>query len=166
MEEEKKPLAPADTGGEVVATRPASAGAGQEGPSKIDDGKATLHVFETCPNDKTHVKILLQSGQKTDFYVNASDTVDQFCNFVFERWPIEWINDKTIVNPVGGDKLKMLHRGKFPERSTTLESNGLTNGVTTTVHILVKNDATNTAVTSTEAAKSNEQQSGCRCIIL
>jgi hypothetical protein len=60
---------------------------------------------------------------------------------------IEWKNDKSINSPAAATNLKLLHRGKFADRPTTLDcinrhniANGLHLGAITVVHILVKND--------------------------
>jgi hypothetical protein len=46
-----------------------------------------VNYFESCPADKTLVRILLVSGQKTDFLVSPTDTVESFCQSVYDEWP-------------------------------------------------------------------------------
>jgi hypothetical protein len=46
-----------------------------------------INTFDTVPADKANVRILLVSGQKTDFLVLPSDTIEQFCQLVYDQWP-------------------------------------------------------------------------------
>jgi hypothetical protein len=46
-----------------------------------------VNAYETVPADKANVRILLVSGQKTDFLVSPSDTIETFCQLVFDQWP-------------------------------------------------------------------------------
>jgi hypothetical protein len=46
-----------------------------------------LNTYDPVPTDKANVRILLVSGQKTDFLVTPSDTIEQFCQLVFDQWP-------------------------------------------------------------------------------
>ena len=47
----------------------------------------TVHINETCPADKTILRILLVSGHKTDMICNPSDSVTQLCSQVYDSWP-------------------------------------------------------------------------------
>lgn len=55
-------------------------------------GPLVIHS-ELCPSDRTILRILLVSGQKTDISTLPTDTVDQFCLAVFESWPYGTISN-------------------------------------------------------------------------
>jgi hypothetical protein len=48
---------------------------------------AKVQIFDTCPPEKTILRILLVSGQKCDFQSLPSDNVETFLQIVFENWP-------------------------------------------------------------------------------
>jgi Ubiquitin-2 like Rad60 SUMO-like len=73
------------------------------------------------PGDKATLTFLLVSGEKQDFLVNPADSIDTVCQTVFTNWPKEWAN--LPVKPIGPANLKVLLRGKFLERATTVACN-------------------------------------------
>ena len=48
----------------------------------------SVHIYDTCPPEKTNLRILLVSGQKTDIPALPSDTVESFLNNCFDQWPL------------------------------------------------------------------------------
>ena len=74
-------------------SEPDSATAAQPAEPNITGTKAetqtsnTVHLYDTCPPERTVLRILLVSGQKTDIICNPSDSVEGFLKKCFEQWP-------------------------------------------------------------------------------
>ncbi|KAI8912644.1 hypothetical protein EDD86DRAFT_187992 [Gorgonomyces haynaldii] len=94
---------------------------------------------KTVPSDKAQLTFLLVSGQKWDYIVAPTDTVEQVLTRFFSEWPQEWAS---LPKANGPENLKMLLRGKFLERQSTITSNQIPTGQATVVHLLIKNEAT------------------------
>ncbi len=55
-----------------------------------------VNVYDSVPSDKANVRILLVSGQKTDFLVSSSETIENVCQLVYDQWP----NGKTFISTI------------------------------------------------------------------
>ncbi|KAL2920238.1 hypothetical protein HK105_200306 [Polyrhizophydium stewartii] len=111
-------------------------------------GEGAQVAAGAVPSDKINLRLLLVSGKKTDLLMNPTDTIETVCRTIASAWPVE--------------NIKILLRGKFLERPSTLASNSIATGDTTVVHLLVKNDAAPQAA----AVKDSEKSMGCSCILL
>ncbi|KAH6564923.1 hypothetical protein BASA50_010310 [Batrachochytrium salamandrivorans] len=111
----------------------------------------------SIPADKVNLRLLLVSGKKSDFLFAATDTIDAVCAHIALNWPADWVGE---IQPKGSENVKILLRGKFLERNSTIQGNAISAGDTTVVHVLVKNDV------STPESKKLESSSGCSCSIL
>lgn len=76
-----------------VMSEPAANTAAQPSESATTRGETvtqasrTVRLFDTCPPEKTVLRILLVSGQKTDILCNPSDIVETFLLACFNEWP-------------------------------------------------------------------------------
>ena len=59
-------------------------------------------LVDTCPADKTVVRILLVSGQKNDYVVDPLISVQEFLKLCFNQWPSGKFNHKSITTTVLG----------------------------------------------------------------
>ncbi|KAG0180059.1 Vacuolar-sorting protein SNF7 [Apophysomyces sp. BC1021] len=89
---------------------------------------------DKIPTDKVHLTMLLVSGNRYTFEFDPSTTIAQVKQYVHDQWPQEW-SDRSQPSL---DSLEVVYLGKFLENETTLESNRLRGGHTTTVHLIVR----------------------------
>lgn len=46
-----------------------------------------VNIYDSVPSDKANIRILLVSGQKTDFLLSSSETIETVCQLVYDQWP-------------------------------------------------------------------------------
>ncbi|KAJ3100133.1 hypothetical protein HDU97_002465 [Phlyctochytrium planicorne] len=124
------------------------------------EASSSAIVIDKVPEDQINLRLLLVSGKKSDILVLPTDGVDTVKQKIFTTWPKEW-SEETPESPAS---LRLLHRGKFLEGNSTLDSHSIPVGQTTTVHLLIKNGQPEPA--SPDKPTPVKESAGCSCIIL
>jgi len=116
-----------------------------------NDSPATAINNDKISSDKVNLRLLLVNGKKTDILCDPTETIESIRKRIFENWPKEWAEEA----PSAESYLRVLHRGRFLELSSTLEGNKIPKGETTTVHLLIK-----------EGVPAEEPGDKCKCCII
>ncbi|KAF7730844.1 Ubiquitin-like protein 3 [Apophysomyces ossiformis] len=112
---------------------------------------------DKVPADKVHLTMLLVSGNRYTFEFDPSATIAQVKQLVHDQWPQEWSDrSQPSVN-----SLEVVYLGKFLENESTLESNRLRGGHTTTVHLIIRQFSN-----KAEDTKSVDAVPRCKCCII
>lgn len=73
---------------------------------------------DKIPADQAQLSFLLISGEKSSLLFSPSATIDTVCTAIFTSWPTDW---KSLpIQPQSPANLKLLLRGKFLERHSTV----------------------------------------------
>ncbi|KAI8921768.1 hypothetical protein BC831DRAFT_404885 [Entophlyctis helioformis] len=135
-------IAPGGGGGPSSAPAPAPAASTSQSKAAATASSAAgagagAAAGAAIPAGSVRLKLLLVSGKTSELVVDGTATIDAVCRSIFDAWPKEW-EGETV--PLAPENLKILLRGRFLERPSTLASNGVAIGETTVVHVLIKND--------------------------
>ncbi|KAI9204291.1 uncharacterized protein BJ171DRAFT_506869 [Polychytrium aggregatum] len=125
-------------------------------------------INDKVPDGQVNLRFLLVNGNKTDLLVLPTDTFEVVRKRIFEQWPTDWSDGR----PLAPENLKILYHGAFVQPTSPVSSINPPQGQTTTVHLLVRNEAPAAenkeapAATGGDGAVREQRSSGCKCIIL
>eukprot|EP00118_Oscarella_pearsei_P002887 m.12067 g.12067 ORF g.12067 m.12067 type:complete len:134 (+) comp23784_c0_seq3:451-852(+) len=120
----------------------------------------------TVPEDKINLRLILATGSRAEFLFSPADSAQTVTKHVHENWPKDWL---TEARAEVYTHLKLIYLGRFLHNKVTLEGLRLSQGKTTTMHLVVRESIPGEGRTSSsisrEKAQGAEQGSHC-CTIL
>ncbi|ODN79398.1 hypothetical protein, variant [Cryptococcus amylolentus CBS 6039] len=135
-------------------------------------------VDDSPQPDKVHLKVLVISGQNRFYSFEPDCTVGRVKELVWSSWPKEWTDP---AQPPSPSYLRILHSGRILQDDTSLSSNKLPAGPSssppTVVHISVrsfsikgddepKKPSAHRSLSRQSVRAADDEVGGCKCIIM
>ncbi len=90
---------------------------------------------EAARAEESTVRLLLISGNSSDFKLADNMTISQVKMHIMERWPTEWMGEEQVD---GIDRMRILHKGRFLDDRATVAELALPAEEVSTMHLILR----------------------------
>ncbi|KAF6016582.1 UBL3 [Bugula neritina] len=86
------------------------------------------------PSDQVNLKIILVSGETSEFLFNPEDSVSVITQHIFDNWPDAWPSESKPEENI----IRLIYQGRFLHDSVSLAALQLARGKTTVMHLVCR----------------------------